>query len=111
MSQRQIYVGDYVRLNEIYLREWTCETPSRLRDLRNTIFLVIEACRCYNWSYGMGGGGMLLTLKPFAGPLSREDICLGRGEASVEILDSSSVDRIISEYLEEVQSGKDIDAL
>jgi len=95
MRERQIYVGDYVRMKDIYLKEWTCENPSRLRNLQDTIFLVTESCRCYSWSQGIGGGGMLLTLKPFAGPLAKEDISLGRGEASVDILDPAFVDQFV----------------
>jgi len=112
MKQRQIYIGDYVRLSDAYLRGWTLsESSARIRALRDTIFLVTEVCRCYNWSYGIGGGGMLLTLKPFTGPLVDEDVWLGRGEESVELMDPAAVDQILTQYFPDTRSLKDTDPL
>jgi len=95
MARRQIYVGDYVRLKEEYVNQWTCERPERLRFLRETIFIVTESRRCYSWSFGIGGGGMLLALKPFVGPLVEEDMIIGRGEESVELVDPAIVDSLM----------------
>lgn len=99
MRRKHIYVGDYVRLTESYLMEWVSERNSRIRALRDTIFLVTECCRCYNWDYGMGGGGMMLTLKPFLGPLADEDFFLGRGESSLELLDPEFVNEALNRRL------------
>jgi hypothetical protein len=96
-------VGDYVRLNENYIKDWKSEKLSRIHDLKDTIFLVVESHRCYCWDLGLGGGGMLLTLKPFFGPLVNENLYLGRADNSVEILDPSDVDDMMSRYLTEIQ--------
>lgn len=100
MRRRHIYIGDYVRLTDEYLGEWSSERPERLLKLRETIFLVIESCRCYSWRYGMGGAGMIVTLKPFLGPLAGSDILLGRGDSSLEIMEPEEVDRVLSMYVE-----------
>jgi len=98
-KHKNIYVGDYVRLNEDYVRQWESEKSTRLRNLRETIFLVIDTCYCY--ASESGGGGMLLTLKPFTGPLVEEGALLGRSEESVEALDPTYVDEVFSRYIEQ----------
>jgi len=95
MGRKQIYIGDYVRLKEEYVNQWKCEHPERLKCLRETIFIVIETSRCYSWRFGTGGGGMLLALKPFIGPLVDEDMVIGRGEESVELVDPAIVDALL----------------
>lgn len=101
MGRKQIYIGDYVRLREEYVNQWKCEHPERLKCIRETIFIVIETCRCYNWRFGIGGGGMLLALKPFIGPLVDEDTIIGRGEESVELVDPAIVDALLRGSAEE----------
>ncbi|MCX6999473.1 MAG: hypothetical protein NT106_04135 [Candidatus Sumerlaeota bacterium] len=101
MGRKQIYIGDYVRLKEEYVNQWKCEHPERLKCLRETIFIVIETCRCYNWRFGIGGGGMLLALKPFIGPLVDGDMVIGRGEESVELVDPATVDALLRGSTEE----------
>jgi|GEM_PF-549896 len=95
MKRRPIYIGDYVCFTEDYLNAWKSERFSRLEELRNTVFIVTDSCRCYSWRYGIGGGGMLLTLKPFFGPLAKEDIFLGRGESSVSLVEPDVLDDMI----------------
>lgn len=99
MKRVHIYVGDYVRFKDSYLRAWASEKNNRIRKLRDTIFLVTESSRCYNWAYGIGGGGMLLTLKPFLGPLAEEDMILGRGESSLELVDPEFVNQAMEQSL------------
>ena len=97
IKRKHVYVGDYVRLNDTYFQEWTNEKPSRLDKLRDTVFRVVETCRCYSWSLGVGGGGILLTLEPFYGPLTKENLRLGRGDSSVEIVDPVEVDQLLAQ--------------
>lgn len=110
MRRKHIYVGDYVRLTESYLSEWNAERNSRIGELRDTIFIVTESRRCYSWDYGMGGGGMMLTLKPFLGPLVEESIFLGRGEPSVELVDPEFVNEALKQRLRDTQIQDDLDA-
>lgn len=96
-KRKTIYVGDYVRMNEHYLSQWKSEKHARLRNLRETIFLVIDTCsRCPT---RFGEGSMLLTLKPFTGPLAEESSLLGRSEESVDVLNPTYVDEVFSRYL------------
>ena len=106
IKKRQIYAGDYVRMKEEYIRQWDSEDPERLKSLRETIFIVVESCRCYNWKFGIGGGGMLLTLRPYLGPLLGQDIEISRGEESLELIDPAEVDVMIARCIEE-----DIDSI
>lgn len=99
MRRKQIYVGDYVRVNESYLLDWHTERNTRIRAIRDTIFIVTESCRCYSWAYGIGGGGMMLTLKPFLGPLVEDGIFLGRGESSLELVDPEFVNEALNRRL------------
>ena len=101
MGRKQIYIGDYVRLKEEYVNQWKCEHPERLKCIRETIFIVIETCRCSSWRFEIGGGGILLALKPFIGPLVDEDMVIGRGEESVELVDLATVDALLRGSTEE----------
>jgi len=110
MDHQQVYVGDYVRLRETYLKSWKTEKPSRVKDLRDTIYLVIESTRCYSWRYGILGGGMLLTLKPYLGPLAKKDDILGRGEESVEIVQPDVVDDFLRDFMgSQIVENSDLD--
>ena len=106
IKRKHVYVGDYVRLNGSYFQGWANEKPSRLRKMRDTIFRVVESRRCYSWSLGVGGGGMLLTLEPFIGPLAEENLRLGRGESSVEIVDPVEVDQLLIQISLEKEQEK-----
>jgi hypothetical protein len=110
MRRKHIYVGDYVRFSESYLIEWNSERNSRIRDLRDTIFLVTESCRCYSWAYGVGGGGMMFTLKPFLGPLADENLFMGRGESSLELVDPEFVNEALNRCLS-LSDKNDLDSL
>jgi len=109
MGRKQIYIGDYVRLKEEYVNQWKCEHPERLKCLRETIFIVIETCQCYSWRFGIGGGGMLLALKPFIGPLVDEDMVIGRGEESVELVDPAEVDALLNRVVGDEMKKLDMD--
>ena len=109
MRRKHIYVGDYVRLTKSYLSGWNTERNSRMRRLRDTIFIVTESRRCYSWAYGIGGGGMMLTLKPFLGPLVDEGIFLGRGESSVELVDPEFVNESLKRRLLDTQVQNELD--
>ena len=101
IKRDQIFVGDYVKLSHNYLQNWKSERPSRIRELRQTVFLVVETARCYSWRHGIYGGGMLLTLKPFLGPLAKTEILYGRGDSSVELIEPKYVDELMADFLEE----------
>jgi len=109
MRRKHIYVGDYVRFSESYFLEWRSERNSRIGDLRDTICLVAESCRCYNWAYGMGGGGMMLTLKPFLGPLADENLFMSRGESSLELVDPELVNEALNRFLS-LSNKSDLDS-
>ncbi|HRR31238.1 MAG TPA: hypothetical protein P5557_08035 [Candidatus Sumerlaeia bacterium] len=98
--KRQIYIGDYVRFKDEYLSQWRTEKSARLAALRETIFIVVESCRCYNWLFGIGGSGMLLTLRPFLGPLLEEQNEISRGEDSLEIVPPALVNELMETRIE-----------
>ena len=101
MKNSQIYVGDFVKLDSEYFREWKCDSESRLRDLRKTVFMVVDSGHCYSWRYGMRGGGEILTLKPVVGPLAETGLMYGRADNAVKKVDPSTVDRFLSEQAEQ----------
>lgn len=94
-QRRQIYIGDYVRFKDEYLAQWRCEKPERIAALRETIYIVVESCRCYNWRFGIGGGGMMHTLRPFLGPLAEDENEISRGDDSLEVVPPAMVNEMM----------------
>lgn len=92
-----ITIGDFVRLNDAYFKEWTTLNPQVQNNIRDTIFIVMDEIHSTIFPEVI-----LFTLKAVAGKFLRNTsdiIC--RAEKDLELLKPEDVDLALKNLIEE----------